>query len=131
MHSIDRKILIVDDDEMIRESLRAVFEEKGLQVLTAVNVAKGLEEAVREEPDVIITDLEIGSENGIDLLKHLRNEGGWGEKVPVIVLTNFNADDQMMAEINSYHSSLFIVKSKSTPAEILSKVENLLETIKT
>jgi CheY-like chemotaxis protein len=78
------RILIVDDDPAMRIGLQDNLEVEGFQVVTAACVREGREIALRERPDLILLDLMLPDGDGINLCRHLRNQG---LHVPVIMLT--------------------------------------------
>jgi DNA-binding response OmpR family regulator len=60
------KVLVIDDDRMIRESLRLLLQEEGFAVVTADNGRTGLHEASRAAPDLIVLDIEMPVMDGRD-----------------------------------------------------------------
>ncbi|MFA6515147.1 MAG: response regulator [Candidatus Paceibacterota bacterium] len=122
----NKKILLIDDDDMILKSLRAVFTPDGFDVITANNGNTGLVEALNQEPDLIITDIEMKDVDGIVILDEIRKSGPWGEKVPIILLTNFDTNERVLKGIVDNHPSLYLLKSKVNPKQILVKVKELL-----
>jgi two-component system response regulator HydG len=66
------KILLIDNDEWIRDSLRLFFEAEGCQLLALETAEEGLV-ALRENTyDIIIVDYKLPGLNGIEFLKHIR-----------------------------------------------------------
>jgi len=79
------RLLIVDDNAMLRETLETVFLRQGFGVAMAGSYKEGLEAAVRSNPDVILCDIRMGKDgSGLDLLKKLREEN---IQTPVIMIT--------------------------------------------
>lgn len=80
------QIVIVDDHPIVRHGLaRLIDAEPGLQVCgSAANRAEALETVRREKPDLVIVDLSLGNENGLDLVKTLKID--WPD-LPVLVLS--------------------------------------------
>lgn len=68
------KILVVDDNKLIREMLRHSFIKSGLQVLTAVNGREALDIARAHRPDVVVTDIEMPVMDGYGLCEGLREQ---------------------------------------------------------
>jgi DNA-binding NtrC family response regulator len=63
------KTLLVDDDELIRDSLKIAFSAKGCALRVAENAEQGLK-AISEEPfDIIISDLRLPGMNGLDFIR--------------------------------------------------------------
>ncbi len=78
------KILGIDDEPQIRKLLQIGLGGYGYQVVTAANGRDGLNMVVQQAPDVILLDINLGSEpNGIEVCKLLREQ----RKTPVIALS--------------------------------------------
>ena len=69
------KIMLVDDHRMVRDGLRAILENEGLQVVAeASNGHEAIELALRTKPEVVIMDISMPDLNGIDATKRLLEE---------------------------------------------------------
>ena len=68
----NKKILIVDDDETILHLLRKFFFERGFHVLTARDGFVAMERLKAENPDLVLTDLNMRRLSGGDLIKRIR-----------------------------------------------------------
>ena len=67
-----KRILLVDDDREIIESMRVALEAKGYEVLVARNGNEGLAFAERENPDLVILDMMMPERSGFLVLEKLR-----------------------------------------------------------
>lgn len=67
-----QRVLIVDDDHEIVESVRFALESKGYQVLVARDGNQGLSMAEREDPDLVILDMMMPKRSGFLVLEKLR-----------------------------------------------------------
>jgi len=70
---LNTRILIVDDEEGIREVLRDFFEGEGFVVLEAADGACALEMAKKEPFDVVLTDLRMPGLDGLQVVKEIRH----------------------------------------------------------
>ncbi len=77
------KILVIDDERQIRRFLRITLESQGFAITEATSGQEGLVQAAMVRPDVIILDLGLPDQDGLEVLQSLR---AWS-KTPVIVLT--------------------------------------------
>ena len=77
-------ILVIDDEKNIREGLSMALEDEGYEVITAEDGKKGLEKALYDAVDLIITDLRMPLISGEEILKKVVTEL---PSIPVIVLT--------------------------------------------
>lgn len=81
------KILVIEDDESIRELLKFNLEANGVgEVHTAGDGASGLEEAQRWLPDLIVLDLMLPEMDGLTVCRHLKNSPRMAA-IPVVMLT--------------------------------------------
>lgn len=102
--SVRRKILVIDDDPVIREILKSVLEKADYEVILADNGMSGLEAARRDEPDLVITDGLLPKLHGFLVCKQIKE---FESPPKVIILTglytkptykwdvkrDYNADD--------------------------------------
>lgn len=79
----DQTILVVDDDQKIRTLLRNVLEDEGFVVREAQHASAVLELVKSQEIDLITLDIHLGSENGFEIAKEIRNFSA----VPIIMVT--------------------------------------------
>jgi DNA-binding response OmpR family regulator len=86
--AVTPKITIVDDDQAMRNMLVEYLDQNGMQA-TSVADHLGLINQLKEEPSLVILDLHLGQEDGLDLLRHIRATSD----VPVIVITGHRRDE--------------------------------------
>jgi len=92
------KILIVDDDEMIRKFLTVQFEGRAHMVVAAENGARALELAASETPDLIVMDMNMPVMTGWDAARELKKAGAATAGIPIIALTaHRTVEDQTAA----------------------------------
>jgi DNA-binding response OmpR family regulator len=77
-----KRILLVDDDQEIVESMRIALESKGFQVLVSRDGNQGLAMADRENPDLVILDMMMPKRSGFLVLERLRRT----RRVPIRVI---------------------------------------------
>lgn len=77
------KILIVDDEPSITESIQYNLEKEGFSTLVASDGEKALEAFAKEKPDMVILDLMLPNISGEDVCKYIRKDS----QVPIIMLT--------------------------------------------
>lgn len=81
-----RKILVVDDEPVLVETIAYNLEQAGFQVTTATDGTSGLEAARRERPDLIILDIMLPGMDGLEVCRQLRREGQTAT-TPIMMLT--------------------------------------------
>ena len=80
------KLLIIDDDESIRESLKIGLSQAGYKIFTAHDAFSGIEQIERFHPDLIISDLKLPKMDGIELLKKVKQ---YDASLPFIMITAY------------------------------------------
>lgn len=78
-----KRILLVDDDALMRRSLAFNLERNGYTVQTAANAEDGLAMVEKDRPDLVVLDIGLPGMDGLEALRHLRDQEG----MPVILLT--------------------------------------------
>lgn len=81
-----RKILVVDDEEVLVETLAYNLEQAGYIVTTAADGVSALEAARREKPDLIVLDLMLPEIDGLEVCRQLRRESSTAT-IPILILT--------------------------------------------
>jgi two-component system nitrogen regulation response regulator GlnG len=84
------KLLLIDDEESVRYSFRRVFHEGDVEVVTAATAAEGLSAASRDQPDVIVLDLQLPDRTGLELFRDLHAAE---PKRPVVFITAHGTTD--------------------------------------
>lgn len=82
----EAKILVVEDDDDIRDSLKELLEEEGYQVDTAANGEQALNRLRGEAPQLILLDLMMPVMDGWEFAERIRGRPDWAQ-IPVIVLS--------------------------------------------
>lgn len=83
-----KKILVIDDEEWLREMVNAVLTDKGFAVLEAENGSRGIEMARQHLPDLILCDVNMQQMNGYMTLAALREDPATAA-IPFILMTGF------------------------------------------
>jgi len=81
-------ILLVDDDEVLRERLAQAIRTRGYEVRTAGSAEEALREVTRESPEMAVLDLKMPGMSGLDLLKELRQQD---PSTRVLMLTGYGS----------------------------------------
>ena len=80
---MNKLILVVDDDTLLRRTLAFNLEQAGYKANTAANAEDALAVAGRKKPDLVLLDIGLPGMDGLEALRHFRDE----LKIPVIFLT--------------------------------------------
>lgn len=118
---MSKKVLVVDDDKLARKGLTKVLEDAGMDVSEAVNGKEGLEKALREKPDLIVTDVHMPQMDGLQMIEELRADEEWGKSVPVVVLTVDDATTSINQALAA-GVTFYLTKTGMTPDAIADQV---------
>ena len=121
-----KKILVVEDELAYLKLLNSQLTERGYEVIEAINGKIGLEKAKSENPDLILLDIRMPVMDGMAMLKELRKEEA-GKKTKVIMLTNLEPDDKILAEVVADQPTYYFVKSNIQFNDLLEKIKELFE----
>lgn len=122
---MNKKILIIEDEEMILSILKKKLEDKSFDVETATDGEEGLDKALRSDPDLILLDIVMPKMDGITLLENYNNKKA-GKRAPVIVLTNLDSADKIeKSKAHGVHD--YLVKTNWSLDEVVKKINNTLE----
>ncbi|MHB8909371.1 MAG: sigma-54-dependent transcriptional regulator [Syntrophales bacterium] len=91
-------LLIVDDEEVIREGMRRILTAEGYQVETSASGRSAIEKIQEHDFDVVITDLKMPGMDGIEVLKNIKI---LQPEVPVIMITGYSTVDTAVEAMKS------------------------------
>jgi two-component system response regulator (stage 0 sporulation protein F) len=114
-----RKILVVDDEESIRELYRADLTDEGYEVELAVDGRQALVLLESFLPNLVTLDIKLPDIDGIEVLRRIREKNA---TIPVVLLTAFG---EFRQDFNTWASDAYIVKSHDT-TELKDTVRRLL-----
>jgi two-component system NtrC family response regulator len=90
----EKHILVVDDEENIREILQAVLEASGAKVFTAADAFQGLEVVREENLDLVISDINMPGMDGLEFLAKVKEEQPW---LPFLLITAHGSMDTVIS----------------------------------
>ena len=119
-----KKILIIEDElayvNLLRDRLSGTYE-----VLEAADGQKGLESALKNQPDLILLDIRMPIMDGMAMLGELRKDA-YGKNAKVILLTNLEVSDKILKQVVKDQPVYYFVKSDVKLNDLLSKINELL-----
>ena len=116
MDSDGPRILVVDDERAIRRFLRVSLSAHGYQVFEAATAQQGIEATTTLRPDLIILDLGLPDQDGVDVTRQLRE---WS-KVPIVILSVRGRDEDKIAALDAGADD-YLTKPFST-GELLARI---------
>ncbi|MBU0581043.1 MAG: response regulator [Candidatus Margulisbacteria bacterium] len=118
-----KKILLVDDDKAVVESVKFLLETEGYNVVTAKDGEEGLAKAKSENPDLILLDILMPKINGYQMALSL-NKDSKLKKIPVVLLT---ATAQVAGSIKLQTTARYKISKPFSADELLGTIKKALK----
>ncbi len=120
-----KKVLIVEDDNMISAMYKTKLEQDGFTVVIADNGATGVEMAKSDKPDIVMMDVILPQLDGFSALEEIKNDPKT-KKIKVVMLTNLGTDeDRRKGE--ALGAADYLVKANLTPAQVSEAIKKYLQ----
>ncbi|OJU87828.1 response regulator [Candidatus Saccharibacteria bacterium 49-20] len=119
-----KTILIVEDDRFIGEMYVRSLKKAGYEVDWMVDGNDGLIAARNKPYDLVLLDVMLPERRGTEVLEALRGTEDLIPNSKVIVLTNFEQDDESRMAMES-RADAYLIKAEITPSKLLSVIEQL------
>lgn len=119
---MSKKILVIEDDDVMRELMRMTLEKRGYEVAIAEDGVRGYDAALFFKPDLIVTDIRMPAADGIHVVRRVRDTASL-ERTPILVTTAFGtgtATFSLQLGANAYEPKPI------NPESFLSTVRRLL-----
>lgn len=112
---MDKKVLVVDDDSLIRKIVSKTLEARGYQLTEAEDGLHALEMMVQEQPDVIVLDIHMLRMNGLELLAALKFAGSRSESSAPRTVTGVDVEDSMQVKVMMGNTQVVMLTSETDP----------------
>src|SRR5882724_8555967 len=119
-----KKVLIIEDDQIVANIYRNKFSHEGFQVEIALDGSVGLELVRSFRPDAVVLDLMLPKLTGLELMKQIRSDPQF-EQLPVIVFSNTYLT-QMIQDAWKAGATKCLSKSNCTPKQVIEVVLSTL-----
>ena len=117
---MNERILVVDDEASIQETVRAYLERDGFIVYTAGDGREALDLVARKQPQLIVLDLMLPDISGEDIARQVRERSD----VPILMLTAKSSEDERIAGLG-IGADDYVVKPFS-PRELVARIKAIL-----
>jgi DNA-binding response OmpR family regulator len=121
-----KKILIIEDDQIVANIYRNKFSVEGYQVEIAMDGEAGLATARSFQPDAILLDLMLPKITGVELMKKIRSEPGL-EQLPVVVFSNTYLTN-MVQDAWKAGATKCLSKANCSPKQVIDVVRGVINT---
>ena len=115
------RLLIVDDEENVRNALQRWFELAGYEVELAEDGVVAVEKAAQTNFDAITMDLQMPRMNGTEAIKHIKQSR---PETPIIILTGYHAQPQLVVESGAVRVLSKPVSLRELESAVREAIEN-------
>ena len=117
------RVLVIDDDPIIRKIISSVLGRLGYEVATAVDGLQGLTAVQAKPPDIVITDVMMPGVDGYEVTRRLRRDPNFA-RIPILVLTSRS---ELEEKLHAFEAGADDYMSKPfEPAELAARLSKLL-----
>jgi excisionase family DNA binding protein len=116
-----RKILVIDDEKVIRTLIKETLEELGHEVALAESGAEGLKLVKEQDLDLVFLDLKMPGMDGAEVFKHIKSIK---PKLSVIIITGYPESDIMARALS--HGPFEIMNKPFSESDVISAVSNFI-----
>ena len=118
------RILVIEDEELLRNLYSELLEMKGFQVETAADGKTALEHLNdTRKPDLILLDINMPEMDGVEFLRVIKTNDKL-KRVPVILLTGVIQVEKISAGLDM--GAVGYIEKANSPVEVMSKIEMIL-----
>jgi DNA-binding response OmpR family regulator len=119
-----KTVLVIEDDRFIGEMYIRSLKKGGYEVDWMVGGNDGLIAARNKHYDLILLDVMLPERRGNEILEALRGKEDLIPNTKIIVLTNFEQDDESRMAME-HHADAYLIKAEITPRKLLEVIANL------
>lgn len=116
------KILFVEDEKILRETLAEVLEDSNFSVEVADNGADALGLLSKDDFDLILLDIILPKKNGFEILGEIKKIN---KKIPVVLLTNLSGTSNVQKALD-LGAKNYLVKSEYRLDEIVDRIKEIV-----
>lgn len=120
-----KKILIVEDDQFLREFYQELLAAEGYSIDTAADGEVGLSKIQNNDYNLVLLDLMLPKKDGVQILRDLKTTSAKSPDVIIVVLTNLG-QDSVIKECFNLGADGYLIKSALNPDQVLTEVKSYL-----
>lgn len=125
MDNPNKKILIVEDDQFLREFYQELLQSEGYTVDVAADGDEGCQKTLSGGYDLILLDIMLPKKDGLQILRDLKIQVPKQPNKAIVVLTNLG-QDAIIKECFNLGADGFLIKSALNPDQVLTEIKSYL-----
>ncbi len=119
-----KKVLVVEDNPSLRQTLSEFLEADGFGVITASDGEEAINLAQNNSPDIILLDIILPKKDGFEVIKTLKNDDRTKD-MPIVLLTNLGSLSDIQKALD-LGATTYLVKGDYQLKEIVEKIKDIL-----
>ncbi len=119
------KILIIEDDKFIRESMSQKLIEEKYEVFASIDGEEGIKKIKEVAPDMVLLDITLPGMDGFEVLTKIKEDTSISS-IPVIILSNLGQKEDIERGLK-LGATDYLIKAHFTPGEIIEKIKLILK----
>lgn len=123
--SSKKKVLIIEDDQFLRELISKKLFKEGYNVSEAFDGEEGIKKVKTEQPDLVLIDLILPGIDGFEVLSQMKADSNL-TSIPVIILSNLGQKEDIEKGLK-LGAVDYLIKAHFTPGEIIDKIRTVLK----
>ena len=123
---MNKKILIVEDDQFLREFYQELLEGEGYLVDCAPDGEAALKELRENEYNLALLDIMLPKKDGLQMLRELKIAPGKAAGLTIVVLTNLG-QDAVIKQAFALGAAGYLIKSALSPDQVLTEIKSYLQ----
>ncbi len=117
---MQKKILIIEDEETMRGLLKRKLAQQGYQVSTAKDGVQGLEKMKEEKPNLILLDIVMPKMGGFEVMEEMQKDKKL-KTIPVVIISN-SGQPVEIDKAQELGAKDWLIKTQFDPQEVIEKV---------
>ena len=111
-----KKILVIDDEELVTASLKKLLKKSGYDVVIAQNSQEAMKSVKENDFDLIVSDIRMAGEDGIEIVKNIRSylQENKKNRIPEMLITGYASKDKYQSavelKVSAYVNKPFDIK---------------------
>lgn len=121
-----KKILIVEDDQFLREFYQELLQSEGYVIDAAVDGEMGEQKLMQGGYDLVLLDIMMPKKDGLQVLRDLKAKPPTAPNGPIVVLTNLG-HDTIIKQCFDLGASGYLIKSALNPDQVIAEIHSHLQ----
>ena len=126
MVNLQKRILIIEDDQFLREFYQELLEGEGYLVDSAADGEMALQKLRDEEYSLVLLDIMLPKKDGLQILRELKITPGKATSATIVVLTNLG-QDAVIKQAFELGAAGYLIKSALSPDQVLTEIKSYLQ----